>query len=400
MKERRVVGLDLGIASAHTAVVLRADGTEVCRRRCSPTVESFAELERAALEGAAEGTGLEIVVEPTGPAWLPVAVFFGRRDHPVYRVPSAMAADLRRFLSRHAKSNSIDAATLARLALVDPGGLRPVELPGADRASLDRRVRAADRLTRAAAKHKGRIKDLVGMLMPACPLTGDISRADLAVLERYADPNVLLRAGEARLTAVIAKASRNLLGAERAEQWLAAARASVELYAGEGAVAFADLAAEVATEVRLLRAVEAELALHAGLPQGRPRGVGPVAARRGRGRRPGAAGRRGQGAPVREQFAVQELHRAYSKGLGDRGERKGRPAHVQGGVIAASHAAASLRPHGPNDRSPARSDLLHADGRARSEPPQSSVRGRFAPGGAGVGGARSRDPLRAPGHRR
>src|SRR6266498_4140887 len=82
MKERRVVGLDLGIASAHTAVVLRADGTEVCRRRCSPTVESFAELERAALEGAAEGTGLEIVVEPTGPAWLPVAVFFGRRGHP------------------------------------------------------------------------------------------------------------------------------------------------------------------------------------------------------------------------------------------------------------------------------------------------------------------------------
>ena len=263
MKERRVVGLDLGIASAHTAVVLRADGTEVCRRRCSPTVESFAELERAALEGAAEGTGLEIVVEPTGPAWLPVTVFFGRRGHAVYRVPSAKAADLRRFLSRHAKSNSIDAATLARLALVDPGGLRPVELPGADRASLDRRVRAADRLTRAAAKHKGRIKDLVGMLMPACPLTGDISRADLAVLERYADPNVLLRAGKARLTAVIAQASRNLLGAERAEQWLAAARASVELYAGEGAVAFADLAAEVATEVRLLRAVEAELALHA-----------------------------------------------------------------------------------------------------------------------------------------
>src|SRR6266508_6345142 len=198
MKERRVVGLDLGIASAHTAVVLRADGTEVCRRRCSPTVESFAELERAALEGAAEGTGLEIVVEPTGPAWLPVAVFFGRRGHPVYRVPSAKAADLRRFLSRHAKSNSIDAATLARLALVDPGGLRPVELPGADRASLDRRVRAADRLTREGAKHKVRIKDLVRMLMPTAPLIGDIGRSDLAVLERYADPNVLLKAGKAR----------------------------------------------------------------------------------------------------------------------------------------------------------------------------------------------------------
>lgn len=263
MQERRVVGLDLGIASAHTAVVLRADGTEVCRRRCSPTVESFTELEQVALQDAAERARLEIVVEPTGPAWLPVAVFFGRRGHAVYRVPSAKAADLRRFLSRHAKSNSIDAATLARLALVDPQGLRPVELPGADRASLDRRVRAADRLTRAGAQHKRRIKDLVRMLMPASPLTGEIGRSDLAVLERYADPNALLRAGKARLTALIAKASNNHQGTERAEQWLAAARASVELYAGDGAVAFTDLAAEVATEVRLLRAVEAELALHA-----------------------------------------------------------------------------------------------------------------------------------------
>lgn len=263
MDRRRVVGLDLGIASAHTAVVLDADGTEVCRRRCSTTVESFCELERAALAGAHGGTCLEIVVEPTGPAWLPVAIFFGRRGHAVYRVPSAKAADLRRFLSRHAKSNSIDAATLARLALVDPHGLRPVELPGADRASLDRRVRACDRLTRAGARHKRRIKDLVRTLMPASPLTREISRSDLAVLERYADPNALLRAGKTRLTSVIAKTSHNHQGTERAEQWLAAARASVALYAGDGAVAFSDLAAEVATEVRLLRAVEGELALHA-----------------------------------------------------------------------------------------------------------------------------------------
>jgi len=195
MVERRLLGIDLGIASAHTAVVLRSDGTEVCRRRCHPSVESFGELEREALQGAPEGTRLEIVIEPTGPAWLPVAVFFGRR-HPVFRVSSQKAADLRRFLHRHAKSNSIDAATLARLPLVDPASLHPVELPGRDRATLDRRVRACDRLTREASEHKVRIKDLVRQLMPMTPLTGDLTRADLAVLERWADPNALLRAGK------------------------------------------------------------------------------------------------------------------------------------------------------------------------------------------------------------
>src|SRR6266571_6791855 len=147
MEERRLLGIDLGIASAHTAVALRTDGSEVARRRCVSTVQSLAEVETAALRDAPDGTRLEVVIEPSGPAWLPIAVFFGRRGHTVYRVSSAKAADLRRFLSRHAKSNGIDAETLARLPLVAPSGLVPVELGSAARASLDRRVRAVARLT-------------------------------------------------------------------------------------------------------------------------------------------------------------------------------------------------------------------------------------------------------------
>src|SRR6266542_2525631 len=83
--ERRLLGIDLGVTTAHT-------------------VESLEAVEAAALRGTPAGTRLEVVVEPTGAAWLPVAVFFAGRGHTVFRVPSAKAADLRRFLSRHAKS--------------------------------------------------------------------------------------------------------------------------------------------------------------------------------------------------------------------------------------------------------------------------------------------------------
>jgi hypothetical protein len=107
-----------------------------------------------------------------------------------------------------------------------------------------------------------RIKDLVRQLLPMTPLTGDLGATDLAVLERWADPNALLNAGRKRLTALIVKVSNNHQGTDRAEQWLDAARASVELYGNHPAVAFADLAAEVATEIHLLRAVQAELAKH------------------------------------------------------------------------------------------------------------------------------------------
>jgi transposase len=261
--QRRLVGIDLGIASAHTVRVLDGAGREVCRRRCEPSVASLTLIEQAALVGAPQGTRLEVVMEPTGPAWLPIAVFFSARGHAVFRVSSQKAADLRRFLSRHAKSNGIDADTLARLPLLDSDGLTPLQLPAGERAALDRRVRACDRLTMQAAEHKVRLKDLVRQLMPLTPLTGNVGQADLAVLEQWADPRALLRLGKAQLSAVIATASRNHLGVVRAEQWLAAAEAAVALYADHPAVAFVDLAAEVASEVRLIRAIEAELAVHA-----------------------------------------------------------------------------------------------------------------------------------------
>ncbi len=265
MSERRLAGIDLGIASEHTTRVLRGDGSEVCRRRCRPTQDSLQDLERAALVGAPAGTRLEVVIEPTGPAWRPVAVYFTRRGHLVYRVSSAKAADLRRFLSRHAKSNNIDALTLAKLPILAPEGLIPLELGDREQAALDRRVRACYRLTRLASEHKTRLKDLVRQLLPDTPLRGALSQADLVVLQRTgAEPHHLVRLGKARLTRLIATASHHQLGELRAQQWLDAAHLALELFADHPAVAFSDLAEEIKTEVRLLNATEAELIAHAG----------------------------------------------------------------------------------------------------------------------------------------
>ena len=79
-------------------------------------------------------------MEPTGPAWLPIAVFFVSRGHLVYRVSSAESADLRRYLSKHAKTNGIDADTLALIPLFNPAGVRPLKLPGVEAAGLTCRV--------------------------------------------------------------------------------------------------------------------------------------------------------------------------------------------------------------------------------------------------------------------
>jgi transposase len=206
-------------------------------------------------------------MEPTGAAWLPVAVFFIRRGHIVYRVSSAKASDLRKFLVRHAKTNSIDALTLAKMPIVDHKALIPLELPEGPGASLRRRVRVTNRLRDQAGRHKTRIRELARQMMPSIEqaVTSELRLADLVVLERYADPRVLATISPARLARLIATETGG--GANYAERkataWVGAAKAALELYGDDPAVPFPDLADELATEIALLGILEAEMARHA-----------------------------------------------------------------------------------------------------------------------------------------
>ena len=125
--ESRTIGIDLGITSAHTACVVDGTGGVVCKRQVRPTLSRSARS-RTRPWGRRPARRSAVVMEPTGAAWLPVAVFFIRRGHLVYRVSSAKASDLRKFFKRHAKTNPIDALTLAKMPLVDPECLIPLEL--------------------------------------------------------------------------------------------------------------------------------------------------------------------------------------------------------------------------------------------------------------------------------
>lgn len=278
-QQRRIVGLDLGVVTRHTAQVLDERVQVVAKRRVAATVDGFTTLEQAALDGADPGTRLEVVIEPTGAAWLPVAVWFTRRGHTVFRVSTQKAADLRRFLSRHAKSNSIDAHTLARLALIDPDGLVPVALPDtAAAATLDRRVRAAARLTDEIGQHKRRLIELARQVIPTIGsvLASPLTRTDLAVLERYGDPRRLATVRPDRLTALIAKVAHGHGDpAGKADAFRAAARDAVDLYSDDVAISFDSLADEIATEIRLIRTLETERDRHATAREAAYRTVDP-----------------------------------------------------------------------------------------------------------------------------
>jgi len=165
-----------------------------------------------------------------------------------------------------------------------------VEFGSAARAWLDRRVRAVARLSADIGRRKNRIRALAQALVPTigAALGEGLNHTDLAVLERYADPRALLAAGPARLRRLIATTSRGQLGAAKAQALRTAAAEAVALWDGDSAAALDDLAAEVASQVRLVRAAEAERTRHqhardtalahvdpAGLAASLP-GLGPV----------------------------------------------------------------------------------------------------------------------------
>ncbi len=66
-------------------------------------------------------------MEPTRNAWVPLAAWFRRHGAAVIMVPPEQSADLRDYYSKHAKSDHLDSRMLARLPLLHPDGLRPVE---------------------------------------------------------------------------------------------------------------------------------------------------------------------------------------------------------------------------------------------------------------------------------
>jgi transposase len=253
--------MDLGITSAHHAVVIDETCRVVARSRAHPTVDSLGALERLALEGAPEDTELEVVIDPTGAAWLPVAVFFIRRGHRVFRPDVSQTAHLRRALARRAKTNRVDAEVLAKLAVWNRGALHELELPAGRAAELDRLVRATERLTEEIARHKGRIRDLARTAMPLVgqAISKTMGRADLEVLRSYGDPRELLELGLEGLTGLISEVSRGEHGRAKARAYLRAAQEAVELYGDSGAVAFEVIAEELAAEITRLEVAEATL---------------------------------------------------------------------------------------------------------------------------------------------
>lgn len=202
-----------------------------------------------------------VVMEPTRNAWVPLAAFLRAKGATVVLVAPEQSADLRDYYAKHTKTDHLDSKMLARLPLLHPEGLAPIDDLGPAEA-LKRAVRRRSSLVKRRGACHQRLDALLELLGPSYAEalgSGDYGKAALAVLEHYADPRALRRAGRRRLAEMMKKASRGAWGEAKADELLIAGAEALGLWAS-GELDLDDLAADIASEVRVIAALEAEIA--------------------------------------------------------------------------------------------------------------------------------------------
>jgi transposase len=203
----RTIGVDLAIRGDHVAQIFE-DGRPVGRplrfRHDPASLDAFV---ARATAGLGEGRIAQAVMEPTGMSWFPVAHRLADAGVSVARVKGKRVKALRRYLSEHAKTDLADAHVLAAIPGFGGPRLDPVHIPAPKSHALQRLTKQRGRMQDAFADARRRLLDLIRWASPTLErILPDLrTRLSLALLQRWVDPDAVLRARKAVIARFIAR---------------------------------------------------------------------------------------------------------------------------------------------------------------------------------------------------
>ena len=243
------LGIDIACRSPHHAACADETGALLWSgHRFRTSVDQLEELWARLPDGAEE---VMVVMEPTRNAWVPLAGWFRRHGAVVIMVPTEQSSDLRDYLSKHTKTDRLDAEMLARLPVLHPEGLHPAEALGPGDA-LKRAVKIRSGLVHRRATAMQRLDSLLEILGPAWidALGSRMTKTTFMFLARYAHPHQVKRLGQARLGRWFQHHTRRAWGPERAAAVIAAAEETIALWGDDG-LDYEALAADIACEATI-----------------------------------------------------------------------------------------------------------------------------------------------------
>jgi transposase len=204
------VGIDLARRAKHKAVIIREDeaGRTVPKRAWafSHDLDGFQALRDRVLKqtGAASLKGVAVNLEPTSGVWETVGAFFKSQGAEVYFTRPDVVSQLRKVHSKFAKTDRIDARTLASVPFSFPERLIPV-------VNVERRLRVLrnlsgqrQRLVEDLTRWKNRFTAKAEVVWAALlAQLGDEQRfcaLGRAFFTTFTDPRKVMRYGHERFT--------------------------------------------------------------------------------------------------------------------------------------------------------------------------------------------------------
>jgi transposase len=254
------IGIDIAVRAPHQATLADERGNLIWSGHRFRTTAADLDKLWQRLPAGTDPSQVTIVMEPTRNAWVPLAAWFRRQGANVVLVSAERSADLRAYYAKHTKSDRLDSVLLARLPLLHPEGLHPERGLGPG-DPLRRATKLHSTLVKRRTTSLARLDALLEILGPDwhAAFSGDLAnKTTLQFLAAgYADPYSVKRLGRSRLTRFFQRYSRGAWGEPEADTILAAAKATLELWADE--LEFADLADDIAIEARLALTLTQEI---------------------------------------------------------------------------------------------------------------------------------------------
>jgi transposase len=260
------VGIDLAGIGEHKVRCLDEKAQLCDGFGFETTPQGLAKLEEHIFR---DGSNPVIVFEPTGLAWVAVAVYL-RSRHPecrLVRTQSRNVAALRKYLRRSSKSDKIDAITLAKMPFVDAERLAEVFLPSAKIYAIQRLSRQRRHLELDIASRKTRISSILDGYLPGVrqTISNLWSKQARVFLSSRINPLTVAREGEDALTLFLATARpRRKADAIDSHMLYQSCQAAATIYLMSESAGtinddfFSTLQEEIARELRLMDVEEAE----------------------------------------------------------------------------------------------------------------------------------------------
>lgn len=172
---------------------------------------------------------LLVGVEASGPYALTISCFLLEGGYQVVELNPCQASQFRKAQGKKAKTDRVDARSLAAFLAV--GSYKPLSLADPLLENLRELTRFRTDLLQDRTRQLNRLQENLALAFPelASHLASVGSPTVLALLETYPDPQALVTAGIAVISAFLTQHSRGRLGQPQAQAILAAAAATVGL---------------------------------------------------------------------------------------------------------------------------------------------------------------------------